>query len=224
MNRRLNNVIAFLLVLCFLCFAPFFLSEAPVFTSAEARVKPATHQTYTSTLNEDASCSATAVARHALLTASHCEAPTDDLTIDGVPGYKVGARLRDGNDHTIYLIANADFDKFVPVTVREFQPGENVFIWGNPSIGEGIVYVRQLHKGQYKGTHSFKGRFIDVLGFQGFHGDSGSGVFNQSGELLGVVTFIGQVPMSPAGDVIVATGAVRLAFSKEQLKQAAEFK
>lgn len=226
MNRRLNNFIAVLLVLCFCLFAPFFFggASAPGSGPAASKVKAATHVIYTATITEEANCSATAVARHALLIASHCEAPVDSISIDGVAGYKIDGILRDASEHSILLISGADFKAFVPITVRDYRFEEKVFIWGNPSLAPGIVYVKQFRTGKYIGTHTHKGKLVDVVGFEGRHGDSGSGIFSvETGELLGVLSFIGQVPVPPAGEVQTAIGCVRLAFTKEQLDKAAKF-
>jgi S1-C subfamily serine protease len=226
MNRRLNNFIAVLLVLAFVAFAPFFLCEEGCATapSAEVRVKAATHTIGTKTFVEESICSATAIGRHAILTASHCEAPSEELSIDLVPGFKIDKILRDGNDHSILLIANADFEKFVPLGIpRELHPGEPVFIWGNPSY-QGVVYLIQLRKGKYRASHTLKSKFVDILDFVGHEGDSGAAVFSEAGEILGVVTFVGQIPVPPKGEVIPASGAVRLAFTKTQLDTAASFK
>lgn len=206
-----------------LALSPLFLSVETTATSAiQQRAKPATHVISTAGFTEESNCSATAIGRHALLTASHCEAPSDIVSIDGVPGYKIAEILRDANDHSILLLAGATFDAFVPLGSRELKSGEQVFIWGNPSVS-GAVYIKQLHKGTYRATHVFKARLVDVLDFQSFPGDSGSGVFSATGELLGVVSFIGSIPL-PSGEIIAATGAVRLAFSKAQLDKAASFK
>lgn len=189
----------------------------------QAKVKPATHVISTATLTEEANCSATAIARHALLTASHCEAPSDYVSIDGVPGYRIDGVIRDNNDHSILLIRGIEFKDFIPLGSRELRDSEPVFIWGNPSLN-GAIFIRQLHQGKYRGSHVIKGRLVDVLGFQSYHGDSGSGVFTSAGELLGVVSFIGSVATPPEGIIAAATGAVRLAFTTADKDKAANFK
>lgn len=221
--KLLANLVLVLLLVGALSVTPLLLStESKGVTPVQDRVKAATHVISTATLTEESNCSATAIARHALLTASHCESPSDLLSIDGVPGYRITATVRDGNDHTILLIAGIAFESFVPLGFRELRSAEHVFIWGNPSLN-GVVYIKQLHEGTYRASHVHKGRIVDVLGFQSYHGDSGSGVFTSAGELLGVVSFIGSIPL-PTGEVIAATGAVRLAFSKADRERAVSFK
>jgi len=189
----------------------------------QRKVKASTHVLYFATLTTESNCSGTSIARHALLTASHCEAPTDFISIDGVPGYRVDSVIRDNNDHSILLIKAVDFKDFIVLGSRALRESELVFIWGNPSL-HGVVYIKQLHQGHYRAAHAFKGRIVDVLGFQSFQGDSGSGVFSAKGELLGVVSYVGNMPMPPEGHISHATGAVRLAFTDADRRRAAEFK
>lgn len=225
----LSVVACFLgLLALLLLLPPLFLSEAirgeDNAHQVQAKVKSSTHVIFSATLTEEANCSATSIARHAILTASHCESPSDFVSIDGVPGYRVDGVIRDGGDHSILLIRGADFKDFIPLGSRELRASEPVFIWGNPSLS-GVVYIQQLHKGPYRASHALKGRIVDVLGFQSFHGDSGAGVFSSaSGELLGVVSFIGSMPIPPEGTIQAATGAVRLAFTTADIARAESFK
>jgi len=215
-------LVAFFFVL--LALPPRILSEAlQDNVQVQAKVKSSTHVIFTATMTEEANCSATSIARHAILTASHCESPSDFVSIDGVPGYRVDGVIRDGGDHSILLIRGADFKDFIPLGGRELRASEPVFIWGNPSLS-GVVYIQQLHRGLYRASHALKGRIVDVLGFQSFHGDSGAGVFSARGELLGVVSFIGSMPIPPEGAIQVATGAVRLAFTTADIDKATNFK
>ena len=223
------NLAAHLLVILVFCAAlavaphfPRLLGAELVESTTHAKVKPATHVISTATLTEESNCSATSIGRHALLTASHCEAPSDFISIDGVPGYRIDEVIRDNNDHSILLIRGVDFKDFIPLGSRELRASEQVFIWGNPSLN-GAIFIKQLHKGPYRASHVVKGRIVDVLGFQSFHGDSGSGVFSAKGELLGVVSFIGSVPIPPEGIIVAATGAVRLAFTSADRDRAANF-
>lgn len=64
----------------------------------------------------DGTCSGTAIAQHALLTATHCMDGKRDVMADGAPMTVLG-RMDDGNDHTI-LIVGQSFDAhatFAPV-------------------------------------------------------------------------------------------------------------
>src|SRR5438067_2487145 len=78
-------------------------------------------------------CSATVVGPYALLTATHCELPDDTLAIqEGDVVTQILGRIRDGADHTIYLVS----DKFdTSAEINEHDPlaqGEDVFVFGNP--------------------------------------------------------------------------------------------
>lgn len=198
-------------------------TEPSRIAAIQAKAKPSTHVIHFATLTTESNCSATSISRHGLLTASHCEEPSDFVSIDGVPGYRVDAVIRDGNDHSILLIRGIEFKDFIPLGTRELRESEPVFIWGNSSL-QGIVYTKQLHQGKYRVSQAFKGRIVDVLDFQSFHGDSGSGVFSSKGELLGVVSFIGHMPIPPEGTIQPATGAVRLAFTSADRQKVADFK
>lgn len=202
------------------------LSQAVATETSRAvrdKVRPATHVISASSFTEDSNCSATSIAPHALLTASHCETPSDFVGIDGVPGYRIDGIIRDGNDHSILLIKGIEFKDFIPLGSRELRESEPVFIWGNPSLS-GAIFIKQLRMGKYRASHVHKGRIVDVLGFTGHKGDSGSGVFSAKGELLGVVSFIGSVPIPPEGIIQDASGAVRLAFTTIDRDRAANFK
>src|SRR5258708_3268035 len=90
-----------------------------------------THEIHQRTIVEGDSCSATAIGVNALLTASHCELPTDTIAVDGNLAHVLGI-IRDGNDHTIYLlditfVQYASFAKGLP------EIGDDIFAFGNPS-------------------------------------------------------------------------------------------
>lgn len=145
-------------------------------------------------------CSGTAVAPHTLLTATHCVQGTTMKTVNVMP-VKERAEADDGNDHTL-VIVDQTFDVYVPIVQRKPVQGEDVHYWGNPMnvtdvyrrgyIG-GYCNVPQvcmdldadapLRSGPWRGE-------AYMLVVPGAPGDSGSGIFDTDGEVIGVVSAI----------------------------------
>ncbi len=131
-------------------------------------------------------CSGTAIGKHALLTATHCESPTEKIRVNGRDATIVFL-LRDGADHTIYLLSGVEFEYYARVFQNEMAVGDEVFMFGNPA-GFSRLYRKGVVSGQY---------FLDdekklaiVLDINNFYGDSGAGVFNKNGDLLGVMSLL----------------------------------
>jgi len=127
-----------------------------------------------------------------LLIASHCELPTDTLDIEAIADdyVKVEDRLRDGNDHTI-LDVNVTFDRYAKVDMKDpLLQGENVYYCGNPG-----KYTDLLRKGYVSGYLKNGSKPSDkeiVLDLNGWFGDSGSGIFNEKGEVVAVLTALAE--------------------------------
>jgi hypothetical protein len=160
------------------------------------------------------SCSATIIGKHALLTASHCEMAADTVEVDGAP-VKIVQIIRDGNDHSIYLIKGMEFTD-VSTFSSKLDVGEEVFLFGNP---RGLIHL--YRHGFYAGQQKPPGKpnWPDVLMFDlniG-PGDSGGAVFNANQEIVAVIS----VMFNP-GDISLAA-CFPLNFSAEQLKTAREF-
>jgi hypothetical protein len=184
-------------------------------TIKRADTPKSTHKIEQETMFGMGTCSATAIGKHALLTATHCELSTDELDVDGV-SVKIVQRLRDGNDHTIYLIEGKTFTDIAAFSPNALQLGDPVFLWGNP---RGLVHL--YRQGFYAGKQRPPGKpfWPDVLMFDlniG-PGDSGGALFNSNGEIVAVVSM-----MFNPGDIYLAT-CFPLKFSAEQLKIAREF-
>jgi hypothetical protein len=204
-----------------LCLAlPGFAQRNPAISKAHKTA----HQTHSSTALGGGSCSATAVGAYALLTASHCELPMDTIVVDGDPR-TILRILRDGNDHTIYLLdGNAFTDVATIGDSAALEAGDAVFIFGNP--GElSDVYRRGTVAGFDKpsGLEAiFGGRPAQILlNISGFFGDSGAAVFSEDGT---IVTVISTVNTQTRKDVSIAfMGAFPLRFTAEQLRTALSF-
>jgi hypothetical protein len=147
-----------------------------------------THTIAMDTVLDGNKCSATAVGPHALLTASHCELPTDRIFVDTNKAM-IGGVIRDGKDHTIYLV-DMTFKNYAPLGPSEFSQGDQIFIFGNP--GDGVDLFRNGYVSGFRvyGDSQEPGKGKEVLfDMNGFHGDSGAGIFNTDGEIISVVSF-----------------------------------
>lgn len=220
MNKLIAVALGFLFLLC-----------SPAGNARNDVISKAAQVTYNieeSNLVQSGQCSATAIGPHALLTASHCELPTDTITINGADSAILALR-RDGNDHTIYFV-DRKFDSWA--TVNETLPdvGDNVFIIGNSAGIDGVLrkgYVAMIKKPEVTESIFSEGKIPVVLVYDinGFMGDSGAGVFNEAGEVQGVLT-AAQVEESKQGDQTVSIkfmDGFKLAFTAADLQAAQTF-
>lgn len=176
------------------------------------------HVIYQNRFGDEMYCSAVAVAPHALLTASHCEAPTNRLTIDGISGYHIDSVIRDEYDHSIYLIKDASFDDYTPLVTRAPSESTPVFVWGNPEM---VMFV--LYKGHKLRSVSMLGTVVTVFNFAGKVGDSGSGVFTEDGDLVGVVSRLEDY-IDSNGKEQKGLATLPIKFTDAELQKAANFK
>jgi len=142
-------------------------------------------------------CSATAVGPHAILTATHCEMPTEVVEIDGqeeeIQGY-----ARDGRDHTILLVS-ATFTDWADFSTEPVQSGDDVFMFGNPGghidfFRKGVVAKAPLDTtGISRLELAFIGpeAVMTVYDFNSWFGDSGAAIFDMDGKIVGVVSVMG---------------------------------
>jgi hypothetical protein len=156
-----------------------------------------THQIRMETFLDGQVCSATAVGPHALLTATHCEMPTEVIEIDGheeeVQGY-----VRDGRDHTIFLVS-ATFTDWADFSTDPVQAGDDVFMFGNPGghidfFRKGVVVKPAPDtSGMSRLEQAFMGpdAIMSVYDFNSWFGDSGAAIFNTDGKIVGVVSIMG---------------------------------
>jgi Trypsin-like peptidase domain len=172
------------------------------------------------TLADNVRCSATAIGPQALLTATHCEQPSDFLFIRQVDNpLNITNRLRDGNDHTILLITGAMFENFVTVSLKDpLEVSEDVFTWGNPGQWHDI-----FQKGYIMGTLSGHPD-TKLFSFAAYPGSSGSGVFNTAGELIAVISTTQHQEIDDGSPInIKAAGAFPLGFTQDQIDLARNF-
>jgi hypothetical protein len=124
----------------------------------------------------DGLCSGTVVAERALLTAEHCIAHAPLSAVDGVETHAVRT-LRDGQDHVLIWTDRVIGHNRVRLATPKV--GEDVHWTGNPAQLEGVErhgYVAAIVNGE---------AYIDA---PAWGGDSGSGIYNDRGELVGVLS------------------------------------
>jgi trypsin-like peptidase len=145
-----------------------------------------------------ATCSGTVVAYNVILSAQHCfvDEEEDDLyKILGLPtppkpplpstmkvdGYTVEivGLVFDDNDHALVKVGFT-FKDFAKLGSRP-AVGAHVHYWGNPA-GVNNVYREGCVTGYHHGD-----MVIDV---NGFFGDSGAGIFDEDGKVVGVMSSI----------------------------------
>jgi hypothetical protein len=166
-------------------------------------------------------CSATAIGPHTLLTASHCEVATDDIGIDGKDVAKITRIVRDNFDHSILYLKDVTFKVWAEFD-KEGQIGDDVFIFGNPGHFDDL-----LRKGYIAGHAPFHIEEVNLdipitlLDLNGFFGDSGSGVFNTNGKLIGVVSTLSVQQSDKAQSKYM--GMMPMNFTEQQLEEARKF-
>lgn len=132
---------------------------------------------------ERGTCSGTAVAAHSVLTAAHCLARDKLVKIDGEP-VKVLSVRDDGDDHVL-VVVDLTFNHIARVASQPPRVGDVVFIWGNPMGFEDLL--------RYGRVSGYK-EHVTLLELHGWFGDSGAGVFNEQGQLVGVVSSLAGSP------------------------------
>lgn len=190
-----------------------------------------THHTVYGTIVTGAiSCSATAIAPHALLTATHCEVPADKLFVDEDEVDILG-RIRDEYDHTILLV-DFTFKHYAPIAETRAQVADEVFMFGNPGGFENL-----FRKGQLIGFRDGMGRDGSatwasgdknhdcelVFDLNGYFGDSGSGIFNDKGEIITVVTWSLSKHNEESQQTFVLMSGYAFDFTPEQWLKAKSF-
>lgn len=161
---------------------------------------------------DDGSCSGTAVGPHAILSATHCFVGVQALAINGEPVVVTDA-ISDGHDHTI-LFVDRTFTNYAEIAAAPAQ-GDQVFILGNPA---------ELHDlfraGYVAGSVVDRNVRITLYDLQDFFGDSGSGIFNASGDLVGVISTVRVLEQRDAR--IQFAGSFSMAFTPAQIALARE--
>lgn len=122
-------------------------------------------------------CSATAVAADTIETAAHCLAHPL-VSINGQKATIV-AHHATGVDRVRVVVSGIRFDAWA--TQAKAKQGDRVRWWGQP-MGHPFVYREGVVAQVYE-----DGILIDATICKG---DSGSGLFNEAGEMVGVISFM----------------------------------
>ena len=212
----------FLLYLAILCIS------LPVFavSPAVSKAHKASYQIGQETLSDHAVCSSTAIGPHALLTATHCELPSDDLYIRGEDGaFPIVARIRDEQDHTILLLKGITFADYVAVDQKSIDVTQDIFTIGNPGKWRDVyqkgyiagILIDNSMEAAFGGGHPP----IILIDIQAYPGESGAGVFNTDGVLIDVLS--GEDSQVEEGITINMGTAFLLSFKPEELARAQTF-
>lgn len=121
-------------------------------------------------------CSGTAVGRDLVLTAAHCFADNRLLRINDREAYALKI-VRSGRDHALVRVT-IQFQQWATVGVNP-RAGEAIRWIGNPA---GLRSVYRFGYVVHVGSREI------LIQAPVFGGDSGSGIFNERGQLVGVVT------------------------------------
>jgi hypothetical protein len=178
------------------------------------------------------SCSATAIAPHAILTASHCEMPTSVVAVDGGDGLmEIQGTIRDGFDHTIYEVSGT-FKNYAEFSSARVSVGDDIFLFGNPGELNDILRKGYVAKAPLENIGDFQRFMLGPIAdqvtydFNGYFGDSGAAIFNSNGEITGVVSqILSQSEPSSHGGAVSQNFMLgyTLHFTADQLKQAEQF-
>jgi V8-like Glu-specific endopeptidase len=183
---------------------------------------PYVHHIETKTVMGVGTCTATAIGPNAILTASHCEDASDTVYIDGDKAKIVGAPIRDGADHSIYLLQmSKPFEKFATISFNPPKVGDFACMIGNPGDLKGFY-----RSGQFAGsmTDDDTGKSVWMFNFFAAPGDSGAGVFDNTGSLYAVISYLEDAGSKEAGIHMHVTMAFPLKFTPDQFAQAVSFK
>ena len=163
-------------------------------------------------MGHESTCSGTIIGPHAVLTATHCLSnPRLPLRV-GYVEVRVITRIDDHADHTIVFVDQT----YSSWAEHGGEPvaGEAVTMYGNP--GPHRDWTRC---GAVIGHESDDGKDITLFDLNAFFGDSGSGIFDKDGLLIGVLDV---VSLDMVGGVeLKAAGSYPLAFTAQEWAGAA---
>lgn len=158
---------------------------------------------------DDTTCSGTIVGPHAILTAEHCLEDSKPLAVDGRQ-VAVNKVLLDKHDHALVLV-DQGFRQWATMGIEPSQ-GDTVFVLGNPGA------LRDMYrKATVSGYDVYHGKTITMYDMNGYPGDSGSGIFNADGQLVGVISLMNQ---QTGEGYMKMMASYSLAFTAQQWAQA----
>ena len=159
----------------------------------------------------EGTCSGTVVAQNVILSAGHCFKDDDEDDLSDMPTsmlvngmeVKILAIVLDGNDHALVRV-DFSFPSWVLIGVPP-KPGTHVHYWGNPAG------INNVYREGYITHYNHSAMMLDV---NGFFGDSGAGIFDAFGHVVGVIGFINVSHHD--GRAFTLMGADALEFTRQQ--------
>lgn len=140
------------------------------------------HQIELASRSEITTCSSVAVGKHTLLSAAHCMIGTGTVSVDSNDRAILSA-VYDDNDHVLIVVDGPEFPVVSQMDQRTPVKGEHVHIWGWPGNAKTPVYRDGVFKSIEPGDDPLLVWQLPV-----FHGDSGSGVIDDHGKVINVVS------------------------------------
>lgn len=201
----------------------FFLLVIPAFAGGPAvdKAHKATHEIGQFTINgAESVCTAVAIGPQALLTASHCELPTNSMDLAFAPAsVLIVGRMRDGMDHTVLFVQGTTFTDYVDVDLTPVEISDDFFTFGYPGEWDDVYQRGYLAAVLQDPSH----RKPDTLlfAFQAFPGESGAGVFNADGKLVAILSY--DAPQTDGPSRIAMAGAYPFAFTRADIDKARAF-
>jgi len=155
----------------------------------------------------DSVCSGVYVKPNVYLTAAHClhDKVPKQISLAGKVANVVSVTL-DETDHAL-IVVDIKSDHFAPVSTFEPKVGDQIFYVGNPG---GLDQI--LRKGYVSG---YLGEDI-LMDVRGWKGDSGAGIFNSAGYLIGTMNYY-WAPHAE-GNLFYMMGFQRWSFKAADLK------
>lgn len=158
---------------------------------------------------EDGSCSAVAVGPHTILSARHCFRGSTLVKIDNDPV----AILDITGDKWDHVLVKLDHTFKSWKRIGDIPPvGSPIHYVGNPGL------LKHMYRGGYVAGDARIGKWqCTMLNVQGFFGDSGAGVIDESGRVVGVISLI--VPQTAKGAQFTMMCMIPLHFTDKQYRE-----
>lgn len=128
-------------------------------------------------------CSGTAIGPHSILTAAHCYEPGMILKVAGQE-VTISNAQKDSADHLI-LKVGMTFVRYAPFRPELMSQGMRIHMWGSP-MGAPNLYREGVVMGSGLAIPNMPVPY--VLDINGFNGDSGAGLFDERGNVVGVIS------------------------------------
>lgn len=141
--------------------------------------------------NEGALCGGVVISPHEILLADHCVDPPDDIKLGKIYIQNYGGRTQEATieakDHMVDLavlhVKKAEVPAYLATRIRK---GETCWVVGMPLglrwvASKGVVSGTGLHVSDFLGTFFITDAVV-------LPGSSGGGVWNEDGELIGIVS------------------------------------